>query len=378
MKTKARTRTRTKTKTKTKTRIIALIIAALMVAAAASCGQSGLQETGGQPNGAQQGGASGPGADGGAGGPSGNADAESPGDGGGGQPGQQAGEGAGNGTRTDITADREGNPIEIPDRIDTVISMGPSNTEILVALGLAHKIMATDTYSEGVPEIDPRISYLDMLFPDGEQIVALQPDVIFVTGMGKETTGDDPLNLVSATGICVIYIPSSKSIEGIKEDIRFIASVMGEQQKGEGIVAEMESAIDAIRAVGQTITEKKGVYFEISAAPWMYSFGTGVFLNEMIEILGATNVFADQQDWFSVADEVILATDPDVILTSVDYIDDPVDEIMARPGWGGVAAVREGAVYYIDANASNRPSHNIVIALEEMAKAVYPDLYGGN
>jgi len=311
------------------TRITALILAALVAAAAVSCGQGGAPEIT----------------------PAGRVSAQT------------------------ITEDREGNPIALPEEIGKIITMGPSNTEILAALGFGDRIIATDEYSGNVPGISPGISYLDMLFPDGEQIIALQPDAIFVTGMGKETTGDDPLNLVSATGVCVIYIPSSSSIAGIKEDIKFIAAVMGVQQKGEEIVSEMESAIESVRTTGQAVMDKKKVYFEISAAPWMYSFGYGVFLHEMIEILGATNIFADQAGWFSVADEVVLAADPDVILTSVDYIDDAVGEIMSRPGWGGIAAVKEGAVYYIDTDASNRPSHNIVKALLEMARAVYPELY---
>jgi len=137
----------------------------------------------------------------------------------------------------------------------------------------------------------------------------------------------------------------------------------------------MEFVIDNVRAIGETITDKKTVYFEIEAAPWMYSFGKGVFLHEMIGIVGATNIFGDQESWTSVADEVVLAEDPDVILTSVNYIDDPIGEIKSRPGWGGITAVKDGAVYYINTDASNRPSQNIVKALVEMAKAIYPGLY---
>jgi iron complex transport system substrate-binding protein len=76
-----------------------------------------------------------------------------------------------------------------------------------------------------------------------------------------------------------------------------------------------------------------------------------------------------------VVDEVVLAADPDVILTSVNYIENPVTEIMSRPGWSSMTAVINSDVYFIDTDASNRPSHNIVIALMEMARAVYPELY---
>ena len=118
---------------------------------------------------------------------------------------------------------------------------------------------------------------------------------------------------------------------------------------------------------------QKSVYFEIGAAPYIYSFGTGVFLNEMIEIIGAENALADQAGWISVSEEVIISKNPDVILTNVNYIEDPVQEIKSRSGWDAIKAVKEDRVYYIDNMASSLPNHNIVKALEEMIAAVYPE-----
>ena len=117
------------------------------------------------------------------------------------------------------------------------------------------------------------------------------------------------------------------------------------------------------------------MYFEISAAPYCYSFGEGVFLDEMLELIGADNVLAGQEGWLSVDEEAVVAADPDVILTSVNYIDDPVGEITARAGWEGVAAVQNGEVYAIDNKTSSLPNVNVVQALREMAQAAYPDLY---
>jgi iron complex transport system substrate-binding protein len=272
-----------------------------------------------------------------------------------------------------VTADREGNPITLPETIERVISMGPSNTEVLSALGFAGMIVAADNYSAGIEGLDPDIPMYSMMTPDGEQILDLEPDVIFVTGMSK-SDGDDPFKAVSDAGVCVIYIPSSSSIEGIKEDIRYFGQVMGAEAKAEDLISNMEDEIEAIKAAAPT-EGLKSVYFEISAAPYMYSFGSGVFLNEMLEIIGAENILAGLESWTSVADEQVLELNPDVILTSVNYIDDPVAEIMARPGWDTLTAVQNNDVYYIDTDSSNRPSHNITKALKEMAEAVYPDIF---
>jgi len=275
----------------------------------------------------------------------------------------------------EISTDREGNRISLPDKIERVVSIGPSCTEILVGLGLGDMIIATDTFSENIAGIKPGISNFDMLFIDGEQLIVMQPDIVFVAGLSKATIGDDPFGVISNAGICVVYIPTSTSIEGIKDDIRFVAAVMGAQEKGQALIEEMGREIDSIRAIGHTVTDKKSVYFEISAAPWMYSFGSGVFLNEMIEIIGAVNIFEQLEGWHLIADEAVLNANPDIIFTTVNYIEDPVGEIKSRPGWNGITAVRNGNVYFIDTDASNRPSHNIVIALREMAEAAYPELF---
>ena len=275
---------------------------------------------------------------------------------------------------TSINKDREGNSITLPQTINKIISMGPSNTEILEALGFGDKIIAADEYSNNVSGIKSDIPMFSMMNPDNEQIINLQPDIIFVTGMTK-AGGDDPFKLVSEAGICVIYIPSSLSIDGIKEDIKYIAAVIGAQSKGNQIISDMEKEIDNIKKIANTISDKKSVYFEIAAAPWMYSFGSGVFLNEMIELIGARNIFADLKEWVSIADEAVLEANPDVILTSVNYVENPIDEIKSRSGWDVTTAVKNNDVYYIDTDLSNRPSQNIIKAMKEMAKAIYPDKY---
>jgi len=270
--------------------------------------------------------------------------------------------------------DRSGNPVRLPKKIDRIISLAPSNTEILVALGFADKIVAADTYSCGLEGLVSDIPFFDFMIPDTEQIILLKPDVLFAAGISR-VGGSDPFKMVSDAGICVLYIPTSESIADIKTDIRFMAAVMGAAEKGNEIVAEMEKTIDAVSKIGETITGKKTVYFEISPAPSLYSFGKGVFLNEMLEIIGAENILADMEQWVSAAEEIILDRNPDVILTNADDTDQPVDEVMSRPGWNVLTAVRNRDVYYIDTATSTRPNHYIVKALQEMAKAVYPDKY---
>ncbi len=121
------------------------------------------------------------------------------------------------------------------------------------------------------------------------------------------------------------------------------------------------------------IKDKKKVYFEIGPAPTLYSVGKDTFINEMIQTIGAENIFANQDAWISPSEESVIDANPDVILTNVNYVENPTKEIMSRDGWDNITAVKEKAVYSIDANSSSRPTQNIIKALKEMAKAVYPD-----
>lgn len=95
----------------------------------------------------------------------------------------------------------------------------------------------------------------------------------------------------------------------------------------------------------------------------------------MIELIGANNILEKEDGWVSVSEESVVAADPDVILTNVNYISDPVNEIKSRASWKNMKAVKNNNVYYIDNMTSSLPNHNIVKALEQMAKAVYPDKY---
>ena len=274
------------------------------------------------------------------------------------------------------TEDPSGAAISVPDEIDSIVVLAPSLAEMVVALGHADQIVGYDTNCAGLEGLDPDAAQFDLAAPDMESLAALEPDLVLVSNM---TLYDQtsPFQSLIDLGICVACVPNSDSIADIESDIAFVAAVLGEQEAGEAIVADMQAEVDRIAAIGETIpeAERRTVYFEISAAPYMYSFGSGVFLDEMLTLIGADNLLADQEGWLSVEAETVVAADPDVILTNVNYIDDPVGEILSREGWDGVTAVAEEQVYYIDNMASSLPDQNVVLAMEQMAEAVYPAYY---
>ena len=163
--------------------------------------------------------------------------------------------------------DREGNEVKVPNKIEKIISTAPSNTEILAGLGLADKIIAADTYSEGIEGLSKDTELMDFQTPDAEKIIELNPDIIIASGYNQVGSSEDPYKSVSDAGIPVVYIPSSNSIDGIYKDIAFIAELVGAKDKGDEMIASMKKEVDSIR----TEIIKKEQYYKISGLTTEYN-----------------------------------------------------------------------------------------------------------
>jgi len=261
--------------------------------------------------------------------------------------------------------DRAGNAIAVPQTVQTIVSLAPSITRVIVDLGMGDRLVAVDMYSVGIEGLPEDLPALDAMAPDAERLIALMPDIVLASGMSLVGEGD-ALNMLTDLGVCVAYIPSSNSIAGIMDDILFIGQAVGNEEGSLALCDAMTAAIDALRAEA---SEPVPVYFEIGSMPALYSFGSDTFLDEMITLLGGRNIFGDKQGWLSVADESVIALSPAIIFTNEDWNPNAVQDIISRPGWESVDAVTKGKVFLIDGNASSQPNHRIVLALEEMAKA---------
>jgi iron complex transport system substrate-binding protein len=278
-------------------------------------------------------------------------------------------------TNTLPLKDPAGNDIQIPKKVDKIISLAPSYTETLINLGLSDKIIAIDKNAKGIKGLKEGIPDFDMMSPDIEKMISLKPDIIIASGLSSLDGKEDPFKALKDSGICVISIPTSDSIEKIKSDIIFIADATGKSNEGKQITEKLQLEIDKFVKISQTIENKKTVYFEIATTPNMYTCGNGVFLNELIEIAGGKNVFAHKEKWLSISNEAVIASNPDVIFTNVNYTSDPVGEIKSRKGWKNMNAIKNGSIYYIDNSASSLPNENIVKAIEQIAKLLYPEKF---
>ncbi len=278
--------------------------------------------------------------------------------------------------------DRAGNPVEIPEDVQKIISMAPSVTELLIDLGLSDKIIACDTYSgfsAFASALAADLPQFDMMAPDNEAIVALEPDIVFTTGMSY-AGGDDVYAAVKNAGICVCDLPTAASLDDIKEDILFIGEAVGEAEAASSIVDKMTGSIEQLSELAGTIPEKKTVLYLMSVPtpdyPDIYTCGKGTYMDEIFSLVGAENIAGDIDfEWPTLSEEDILAKAPDVIIIGDTYTPDPVETVLALEGWESIPAIAEKQVFAIDGDAFNQPNQYVMNSACEIAKQIYPDIY---
>ncbi|MGE8002819.1 ABC transporter substrate-binding protein [Lysinibacillus sp. NPDC093216] len=277
-------------------------------------------------------------------------------------------------TRYKVKDDR-GVEVEFAAAPKTIVSLQPSNTEILFALGVGDKIVGAteyDTYPEEAQKIE-RVS--DSVKFNSERNLALKPDVVIAYTTGGDEENLNALKGLEDAGIKVFAIQSAKTFDDVYGDIQQIATVMGIKDKGDKLNDDIKGKIAEVQAKVKDVKEPKNIYLEISPKPDIYTPGSGTFQQEILDAANVKNVFADLKSWAKVSEEDIIAKNPDVILTTVNYGENPTAEILSRDGWNSITAIQNKAVYSIDTDISNRPGPRIGEAVELIAKAVYPELF---
>lgn len=260
----------------------------------------------------------------------------------------------------------------IPQRI---ISLAPSTTEILFALGLSSRVIAVDEFSNYPPEAAnlPRIggSYGNY---DIERIVALEPDLILAAGI----TSSELIQQLSDLGETVVVVGVAEtSFTSIYSDIELVGTITGQAAQAEDLTAAMQRKYEDIVARVAN-APKPRVYWELDATDPTrpYTVGPGSFVNDLIALAGGSNVFASaSQPYPQVSAEQVIALNPEVIILANAQYGMTAEALRTRPGWEQLAAVQQERIYPIDADIVSRPGPRIVDGLEATARLLHPDLF---
>lgn len=246
----------------------------------------------------------------------------------------------------------------VADRPDSIVSLSPSATETLFAVGAGDQVVAVDSQSD-YPENAPRTE-LSAYTPSLEAIVEYEPDLVIAS--------DDIGGLVAALGaadVPVLLLPAATSIDDAYSQIEQVADAAGHPEEGETLVGDMRSRVDAAVA---GVPAREATYFH-ELDSMLYTVASDSFIGQIYGLFGLTSI-ADGagSDYPQMSDEGVVAADPDfVFLADSQCCGVTVESVSDRPGWNTTTAVREGQVVVVDEDVSSRWGPRIADQVESVA-----------
>ncbi|MGD0174889.1 MAG: cobalamin-binding protein [Anaerolineales bacterium] len=272
--------------------------------------------------------------------------------------------------------DGTGTEVDLPAPADRIVSLGPSNTEILFALGARDQIAGCDLTSDYPAEAKPLAVIADYPTLNVESIVALQPDLI----LAAEIISLEQVQSMRSLGLKVFYLANPTSLpDDLFANIRAIGTLTGKSPEGETVITGLQSRFDAVKQKSAKATSTPVVYFELDATDPArpYIAGPGSFVDTLIHLAGGRNLGAGlSSSWATISAEEILRQDPDIILLGDTGYGVTVESVALRPGWKNLNAVKNNAVYGIDSNLVLRPGPRLADGLEIIARRTHPEIFG--
>lgn len=266
------------------------------------------------------------------------------------------------------------NEVVIEEEPKTIVSLIPSNTEIVYELGLGEKVVGLSDY-DNYPEETANVEKVGGMEFNVEKIVSLNPDIV-LAHESSALAAEAGLTQLKDAGITVFVVNDAVNFEEVYETINLIGQMTGTTEEAEALTADMKAKLDEIKEKAATVTEKKKVFVEVSPAPDIYTPGKNTFMDIMLQVINAENAAGDLDGWASIDQESIVERNPDVIITTYGYYsEDPVGQVTSREGWADVIAVKNKQVVDVHSDLVTRPGPRLVEGVEELAKAVYPEVF---
>lgn len=258
--------------------------------------------------------------------------------------------------------DSLGRKIEIPEKVERVISTVPSNTEIIVDMGLEKLLIGVDKYSEKISPTLVGKGFFDVNDLNEELIIELMPDLVIASEHNLKK-GKAKLDIFEQLNIPVYIIKTPSRIDEISESIDVIGEVLNENKKADELKQNFLNKIEKFKNISKETDIKQKVYFEVLENP-IYSAGGKTFINDAIEIAGGENIFNNEEGWLMPSLEDIIYRNPNIIIISNER-EFLLDRIRNRIEWQEIDAIKNNKIYLID-ESINRPSPRIIKSIKEM------------
>jgi len=273
---------------------------------------------------------------------------------------------AGAGTVYPLTVtDKTGAEITLEKAPERVVMLGPSDTEIVYAIGAGSLAVGADEYSN-YPAEAAQLPKVGDMNTNIEAVAALNPDLVLASASMNAAAVDSLRQLGMA-----VYASDPQTLEETIAHIEQVGVLLNRQEGAAAVVDEMRAAI---RYVTDTVkdAEPLSVYLEFSPG---WTIGSGTFLDELVRLAGGVNISSDQQGWFEVDAEAVIGRNPAVIIYPEIEGVDLLGGILSRPGWDRIDAVKNGRLHAVSNDPLVRVGPRLTDGLKEIAAAIHPDLF---
>ena len=274
-----------------------------------------------------------------------------------------------------VLVDSAGTEVSLTGEIERIVSLAPSGTEILFAIGAGDRVVGVDDFSNYPPET-AEIDRIGSMTPDIERIVALEPDLVVAASI---TSPDDVEKLRSA-GITV-WVADSPDVRGVAASIRGLGAAVGLEQAADAVATDVEEQIARVVETVSGAAARPRVFHEFDASDPSRPFtaGPGNFVHDLLTLAGGENIFSDALSPFpQVGFEEVLARDPQVIVLADAPFGTTASSVRSRIGWEAIDAVVNDRIFEVTEELSDqmsRPGPRIGLALEALARFLHPDLF---
>ncbi len=248
---------------------------------------------------------------------------------------------------------------------ERIVSLFPSNTEILFALGLGDKVVGVTEWCNYPEEALEKEKVGDAFDVNLEKIISLEPDLV-LGGAGEVM--EEAVNFLNENNIEAAIVKSA-SVAETMDAILYIGEITGTLEEAKAIVKEMESSISKFKEKTDAISEEeKLTVFVLIDPEYLFTVGSNEYLNELVELAGGINIAAEfDSGYFMISEEKVVEKDPDIILSTFPVL----EAIQARDAWKDLRAVKEENVVVVDGDIVSRQSPRLTQGLEELYNAFY-------
>lgn len=263
--------------------------------------------------------------------------------------------------------------VEISEKNDMrIISLMPSNTEILRELGLEKELVAVTTTDDYPKNLSEDLTRLDTFALDEESMMVLNPTHIVSHAAGHDANQGIIDRVASSTGADVLIVDDAQNIDAIYETIHDIGKFTGEEGTAENLNASLQQETEEIKSHYSAQSAEDKALILISTTPDIYTAGNNTFINDFLKILSIDNVFADVDGYPAITSEDLIARAPGKVISTIGIDSEALTaELENISGLGGAAITQPENQCTPDPNLISRPGPRFTEGLTAVAECIY-------